>query len=182
LGIFFFLLFLSPIHVITPVFLARSIFRIGGIVLTLNFPETGEPSSIPENSLSLLVACLLAGLAPTIMIQLSTQQFSNTRALLTQSQQDAQDKVEQQALLSKNVQAMIGQITAVNERVQQNAHAQNELTTVINEISSGSVDQSDKTTSIADKSADTVKMMNELIQELNVLKEEFDESKIAVQE
>src|SRR5699024_1877188 len=31
-------------------------------------------------------------------------------------------------------------------------------------------------------SADTVKMMNELIQELNVLKEEFDESKIAVQE
>src|SRR5699024_11167588 len=63
-----------------------------------------------------------------------------------------------------------------------NAHAQNELTTVINEISSGSVDQSDKTTSIADKSADTVKMMNELIQELNVLKEEFDESKIAVQE
>src|SRR5690625_4291108 len=77
---------------------------------------------------------------------------------------------------------MIGQITAVNERVQQNAHAQNELTTVINEISSGSVDQTDKTTSIADKSADTVKMMNELIQELNVLKEEFDESKIAVQE
>src|SRR5699024_11289599 len=77
---------------------------------------------------------------------------------------------------------MIGQITAVNERVQQNAHAQNELTTVINEISSGSVDQSDKTTSIANKSADTVKMMNELIQELNVLKEEFDESKIAVQE
>src|SRR5699024_3074680 len=116
------------------------------------------------------------------IFQLNKKQFSQIGALLTQSQQDAQEKSEQQALLAKNVQAMIGQITAVNERVQQNAHAQNELTTVINEISSGSVDQSDKTASIADKSADTVKMMNELIQELNVLKEEFDESKVAVQE
>lgn len=182
LGIFFFLLFLSTIHFITPVFLAGFIFGIGGIVLTLNFPEAGEASIIADNFLSFLVAFLLAGMVSVIMIQLNKKQFSQIGALLTQSQQDAQEKSEQQALLAKNVQAMIGQITAVNERVQQNAHAQNELTTVINEISSGSVDQSDKTASIADKSADTVKMMNELIQELNVLKEEFDESKVAVQE
>src|SRR5699024_9714270 len=145
-------------------------------------PETGEASIIADNFLSFLVAFLLAGMVSIIMIQLNKKQFSQISALLTQSQQDAQDKVEQQAQLSKNVQAMIGQNTAVNERVQQNTNAQNKLTTVINEISSESVDQSDKTTYIVDKSADTVKMMNELIQELNVLKEEFDESKIAVQE
>src|SRR5699024_2522096 len=150
--------------------------------LTLNFPEKEEASIIADNFLSFLVAFLVAGVVSIILIQLNNKQFTQIGALLTQRQQDAQDNVEQQALLSKNEQAMIGQITAVNERVQQNAHAQNELTTVINEISSGSVDQSDKTTSIADTSADTVKMMNELIQELNVLKEEFDESKIAVQE
>src|SRR5699024_7770312 len=181
LGIFFFLLFLSTIHFITPVFLAGFIFGIGGIVLTLNFPEAGEASIISDNFLSFLVAFLLAGMVSVIMIQLYKKQFFQICALLTQSQQYSKEKSEHKSLLSKNVQAMIGQITVVNQRLQQNAHAQNELTTVINEISSGSVDQSDKTASIADKSADTDKMMNELIQELNVLKEEFDESKIAVQ-
>src|SRR5699024_4530701 len=127
-------------------------------------------------------AFLKAGMVSIIMIHLNKKKFSQIGALLTQCQQDEQDKIEQQALSSKNVQAMIGQITTVNERVQQNKHAKNYQTTVINQSSTGSVDQSDKTTAIADKSADTVKMMNELIQELNVLKEEFDESKIAVQE
>src|SRR5699024_11119034 len=76
LGIFFFLLFLSTIHFITPVFLAGFIFGIGGIVLTLNFPEAGEASIIADNFLSFLVAFLLAGMVSVIMIQLNKKQFS----------------------------------------------------------------------------------------------------------
>src|SRR5699024_5588066 len=111
LVIFFFLLLLSTINFINQEFSAFIIFDIGRIVLTLNFPETGETSIIADNFLSFLVAFLLAGMVSIIMIQLNKKQFSQIGALLTQSQQDAQDKVEQQALLSKNVQAMIGQIT-----------------------------------------------------------------------
>src|SRR5699024_11307724 len=125
----FFLLFLSAIHFITPVFLAGFIFGIGGIVLTLNFPETGEASIIADNFLSFLVAFLLAGMVSIIVIQLNKKQFSQICALLMQSQQHAQDKVEQQAQLSKNVQAMIGNITAVNERVQYNINVYIEITT-----------------------------------------------------
>src|SRR5699024_11609059 len=99
------------------IFITMLIYGNGGILLTLNFPEKVEESIISDNFLSFLVAFLLSCMVSIIMIQLNKKQFSQIGALLTQSQQDAQDKVEQQALLSKNVQAMIGQITAVNERV-----------------------------------------------------------------
>src|SRR5699024_5943642 len=69
-GIFFFLLFLSTIHFITPVFLAGFIFGIGGIVLTLNFPETGEASIIADNFLYFLYAFLLSGIVYIIIIHL----------------------------------------------------------------------------------------------------------------
>src|SRR5699024_5168512 len=83
-----FLLFLSIILFILPVFLAGFIFGIVCIVLTLNFPDTGEASIIADNFLSFLVAFLLAGMVSIIMIQLNKKQFSQIGALLTQSQQD----------------------------------------------------------------------------------------------
>lgn len=182
LAIFFFLLFLSTIHFITPVFLAGFILGIGGIVLTLTYSVSGETTIIADNFLAFLVAFLLAGMVAAIMIQLNKRQFSQIESLLSQSQHDAEEKTAQQAHLTKNVEAMIERITAVNERVQQNAHAQNELTAVIEEISSGSMEQTDKTTSIADRSKDTVHTMNTLMDELKVLKVEFEESKQAIQE
>ena len=180
LGIFFFLLFLVTIHFKTFIFGSGFILGVCGLFLTKLFPQASQAEVLQEEFLSFLVAFLLSGMVAAIVIYLNKKQFAQIAKLLHESKIDADNKAEQRAQLQKNVDKMIERITAVNQRVQQNVLAQNELTQVISEVATGSTAQSDRTANIAERSQTSLEQMKLLMNELGVLKNEFIESREAV--
>lgn len=173
LGIFFFLLFISTAHFIAPVFIAGFMLGFVGIVLTWQFPEPAQADVIQRNFLSFIVAYILSGMVSIIVIRLNKKQFSQIENLLEQSEQETREKEQQRQSLEENVAAMITHITDVNERVQHNVQAQDELTHVITEIASGSTSQTDQIISISEHAQTTVEQMNHMLDELEKLKHSF---------
>lgn len=177
LGIFFFLLFISTAHFITPVFILSYIVGIIGLSITYQFPEASQAAVIQSNFLAFLVAYLLSGIVSLIVIRLNKEQFSQIEILLKNSEKDAAEKKRQHALLEANVNTMITHITNVNNRLQNNVKAQNELSDVISEIASGSTEQSDQIVTISENAHSTSEQINILLTELQRLKKEFENSK-----
>lgn len=132
---------------------------------------------IQSNFLAFLVAYLLSGIVSLIVIRLNKEQFSQIEILLKNSEKDAAEKKRQHALLEANVNTMITHITNVNNRLQNNVKAQNELSDVISEIASGSTEQSDQIVTISENAHSTSEQINILLTELQRLKKEFENSK-----
>lgn len=177
LGIFFFLLFLVTAHFITPLFILGYIFGAIGLILTNMFPEIAQAEVIQTNFLSFIVAYLLAGMVSVIVIILNRRQFTQIEDLLKDSEQEAKKKEEQRYNLEQNVHKIIQHVTNANNRIQNNITSQSELTTLISEIASGGSTQNDKISFISEHAQETVLKMNEMINKLVALKEEFSESK-----
>src|SRR5699024_1065546 len=144
LGIFFFILFISTAHFILPVFVTSFILGLIGLTITRFIPDPTQASVIEEGSLSFIVAFLLSGMVSMIVIQLNQKQFNQIETLLKESEREAIEKEQQRQTLEDNVTGIITHITDVNERVQQNVQAQNEVTNVITEIAAGSTSQTDQ--------------------------------------
>lgn len=180
LAIFFFLLFLVTIHFKTNVFVAGFILSLGGIILSLVLAEPAQANIIETSFLSFLVAFLLSGLVAAITIVLNQRQFTQINRLLEESERLAKERASSQAKLKENVGDMSQRISSVNERIQQNVEAQNELAQVIEDISNSSLTQTEKTNVIANHAQDTMQQMNMLMKELGLLKEEFTQSQQAI--
>src|SRR5699024_10255447 len=97
--------------------------------------------------------------------------------LIESSEEEAKQKEQQKLHLEENVSSMIKQITSVNERLQQNIFAQNELTHVVNEIASGSTGQTNQVITISEQANSSLEQMKTMMRDLQLLKTDFDHSK-----
>src|SRR5699024_1987720 len=122
---------------------------------------------------SFVAAYLLSGMVSVIVIHLNKKQFHQIEELLAKSEQETVEKAQQHHVLEQNVGTMIAQITNVNDKVQHNAEAQNELTSVITEIAVGSTSQSDQIVAISEHAQSTMEQMSEMLQALQRLQEAF---------
>lgn len=181
LGIFFFLLFISTAHFITPVFIGGFVLGLIGIILTNSFPDPVQAEVLQQSFLSILVAYVLSGMVSIVVIHLNKGQFKQIEDLLVQSEKEALIKEKQHESLRQNVENMITQISNVNERVQHSVEAQDELANVITEIASGSTSQSDQIIGISEHAQNTTEHMQQMLNVLHELSEEFDQSQAEVQ-
>lgn len=179
IGIIFFLLFLSTGHFFTSVFITGYILGIIGLVLTRTFPNPEHAELIQDEFLSVLVAFLLSGLVSFIVIRLNQGQFKQLRIFISESDKAAQQKESERATLASHIEKLNGEIIDVNARLQNSLKAQEELTTVIHEIASGSTDQTDRIVDISEHATRSVEQMQQMTEELTQLTEDFDASQVA---
>lgn len=179
IGIMFFLLFLSTGHFFLSVFVIGYILGLVGLVLTRFFPEPAQADVIQGDFLSILVAYLLSGVVSIIVIQLNKGQFEQLRIFVKESNDAAEQKELERAFLESHIEQLNKEIIDVNGRLQNNLYAQQELTTVINEIATGSTEQSDRIIDISEHATVSVDQMEQMTQELTELTESFEQSYLA---
>lgn len=178
--IFFFLLFLATAHLITSVFMIGFVLSLVGIVLSFQMPHPEIAELFSGSLLDVITAYLLTGMIAFIVIQLNKRQSTQIEELLANSEQETIEKERQRQALEDSVTSIIQHITSVNNRVQNNVEAQEQLSNVITEVASGSVEQSDRIVDISENSLGTIDQMKRMTNELKQLKTVFDESKSVV--
>lgn len=182
IGIMFFLLFLSTGHFITSVFVLGYSLGIVGLILTRLFPIASDKATIEAGFLSIIVAYVLAGIVSIIVIRLHKEQFNQLKSFIAKSDEEARMKEKERARLARHIDELNEEIITVNERLQNNLHAQNELATTINEIATGSSEQANRITDISEQANLNVEQMKTMLNELNKLKENFAQSHAATLE
>lgn len=178
--IFFFLLFLATAYFYAAVFVTGFILGIFGMITVYYLPDPLQAAFIKEQFLAFFVTYLLSGMVAYIVIRLNQKQFLQIETLLTKSEKEAAEKEEQQIALQQNVAIIFEHISNVNQRIQQNIISQDEMANSINEITSGSTEQSHQVISITENAQNTVSQMNHLAEELTILNEEFSLTKNAI--
>lgn len=179
IGIMFFLLFLSIGHFFTSVFIIGYVLGAIGLVLTRMVPDPAQADIIHHEFSSILAAYLLSGVVSLVVIQLNKGQFRQLRIFVTESNEAAKQKERERANLAEHVEELNQEIIEVNSRLQNNLKAQQELTSVINEIATGSTDQSDRIVDISEHATVSVNQMQQMTQELAQLTDNFEQSRIA---
>jgi len=179
IGIMFFLLFLSTAHFFTSVFLIGYILGITGLILTWFYPNPIHAEVIRGEFLSILIAYILSGIVSFIVIHLNKGQFKQLRLFIRESNRTALQKEQERDLLARHVEELNREVVDINNRLQNNLQAQEELTIVIHEIATGSTDQSDRIVDISEHATLSVEQMQRMTQELTKLSENFKQSRIA---
>src|SRR5690625_4250389 len=134
--IFFFLLILAIAQFKLSVFIIGFVIGIVGITITLFFPNEGQITILQDNYTSFLVTYILAGVVVTIVIYLNNNNTKYIEQLLDRSEEEATERELVHQRLQTGVNDLNNKFTQVNERVQNNYEAQNELSTVVNELAS----------------------------------------------
>lgn len=177
--IVFFLLFLSTGHFFTPIFIIGFLLGMATLIFTRVFTEPFYSESIEHGFLAVLVAYTLSGLLAFIVIRLNQKQFEQLRIFINESDTAAEQKEQERALLAQHISRLNEQIFDVNERLRNNLQAQQELTSVINEIATGSTAQSDRIIDISEHATVSVEQMEQMTAELIRLRGNFEESQKA---
>src|SRR5690625_947703 len=148
--IFFFLLLLSIAQLRLSLFFISYILGIVGITLTLYFPDTSSGEILSDSYISLLVTYILTGLVGGVIVYLNNNQQTYINELIEQSQSETIFKEQINERLQSGVEDLNVKFTQVNDRVEHNYITQNELSTVINELTSSTTAISDEVTSISE--------------------------------
>lgn len=179
IGIMFFLLFLSTGHFFISIFVLGFISGFIGLILTRLYPIAHDETAIEAGFLAIIVAYFLSGIVSIIVIRLHKEQFNQLKEFVYKSEEEAKEKEQQRLRLANHIDALNEEISSINERLQNNLVAQNELANVINEIATGSTEQADRIVDISEQANLSVKQMQTMIHELTELKGNFEESRTA---
>lgn len=179
IGIMFFLLFLSTGHFFMSVFFLGFISGIVGLVLTRLYPIAHDQATIEAGFLSIIVAYILSGLVSIIVIRLHKEQFIQLKQFVYNSEEEAKIKESERLRLANHIDALNDEITTINDRLQNNLRAQQDIATIINEIATGSTEQADRIIDISEQANISVMKMENTLHELGELKDNFDDSRAA---
>lgn len=177
--IVFFLLFLSTGHFFTPVFIIGFLLGFTTLLFTRVFSEPFYSEFIEHGFLAVIVAYILSGLLAFIVIRLNQKQFEQLRMFINVSDAAAEQKEQEHALLAQHISGLNEEIVDVNELLRNNLQAQQELTSVINEIATGSTAQSDRIIDINEYATISVDQMEQMTSELIRLRDNFEHSRDA---
>ncbi len=174
--IYFFLLLLSIAQLRISIFLIGFLLGIAGITMTLYFPSENVAEILADSYLSILLTYILTGLVGGVIIYLNNYQKKHINELMDKSQEEAEFKERIHKRLQSGVESLNAKFAQVNERVQHNHISQNELVTVINELTSSTTAISDEVTSISENAVNATSQMNQMVTDLTGLKSDFVES------
>ncbi|QVY62001.1 methyl-accepting chemotaxis protein [Cytobacillus gottheilii] len=137
----------------------------GLITISLNcfFPAEGY-SYLKEEFIGFFILFLLSGIILAVLIFMNQKQFKQLQLFLENASTEADLKEKQKLQLEKEMSTIVESIQKVNEKVQYSVHAQDEMRTAINEVSSGSAAQSEQISSIADNAHRNVQTITEMNQ------------------
>lgn len=163
-GIIFFLAIFSAVQY-NPIIFAIGYF-LGFVAIVVNaYIPSAEQPMIFENIGAILLTYVLAGVLLGVLIRLNNKQFRNLQQFIYSAEAEAKLKEEQKRNLEKEVGIIAAHISKVNDRVQQNAIAQDEMNIAITEVSSGSQIQSEQISEIAESAHHnmiSIKELNEI--------------------
>lgn len=171
--IFFFLLFLSTVHLSKSVFLVGYITGMVGLYLNSSLAGEADANLLQENLAVVLLTYILAGVLSFILIHLNTKQFNQIEKLLIASEEEAVEKEEARKELENSVTTIIEKITNVNSNLQDNIVSQTEISEAIAEVSTGSTVQNERITDIAQNAQDTFNQMVHILDETKTLQDKF---------
>lgn len=174
--LFFFLLFLSTVHLMKNVFAFGFIF--GGIGIFFNGYLAGVETMILKENLSLtLLTYALSGVLAGILIHLNKEQDVRVESLLIATENARKDQEKLHMQLEKNVDEIVIRLAEVNEKVQDNMQSQNEMGEAINEVAVGSSVQNETIADIAHRTQNTLRQAGLMLAETKSLKEDFQKSR-----
>src|SRR5690625_1456701 len=174
--ILFFMLFISTAHLIRSVFAIGFITGLVALYLNTTFAVTEQQQLLQEHLGAILVAYILAGIIALVIIHLSQKQFNHIEELLLKSEQETEQKVQEQLRLEQSVEDIVGKITSVNVKIQENISAQAELSEVINEMATGGTVQNERITDITYNSQNSLEQIKTMLDETRSLKSQFEQS------
>lgn len=169
--IIYFLLMIATGHFLMSSFLIGFSLGIIGLIFTRIAPEASHQAVIEDTFLAVLVAYLLSGLVALIVIRLNKNQFQQLEQFVSQSAMDAQQSEAEKNHLADHLQQILQEIQNVNERLQKNAITEQEIASIIDEISKGSVDQSNRIMDISEHATASATHIQSFVTELEQLNE-----------
>lgn len=175
LSIFFFAIF-SAVQFNTKIFSIG--YSLGFITLGLIylFPK---PEFASEKMTSFVIIYLFIGFLLTILIRMNQNQFKKLQAYSEIAEADAKTKEEHKLHLEREIAIIAESISKINEKVQFGLRSQEEIQLAMNEVSSGSMLQSEQISKIADSAQSnlaaihsmndiTVRLIDDSIQSSNL--------------
>ncbi|WP_299741608.1 methyl-accepting chemotaxis protein [Rossellomorea sp. y25] len=161
LVILLFLAVISAIHFNPVIFgigyvSGLALFILNGILAPDNDPIFTE-LFIPA-----LLVYVLLGTVLGVVIHLNRNQFKQLQELIKMTESDSMKKEEQRNFLQTELATISTSIHQINEQIQTHLVSHDEMRTAVNEISAGSVTQSDQINNIAAVSETTMSKMEEV--------------------
>ncbi|MFC7061702.1 methyl-accepting chemotaxis protein [Halobacillus seohaensis] len=166
--VIFFLSVFSAIHFDIKLYVLG--YTLGFIALFFNAYTATEMREFVLGVLpASILSYVLVGIVLFVLIRLNHRQFTSLEDILSQSEQEQNEKEARSQFLQQEISIMTDRLSKINEQVQTHLSSHNEMKTAISEISSGSQIQSGQITTIADRTETTkTKMdsMNEMSEDL----------------
>lgn len=173
--ILFFLLFIATLHFnkITLIFG----FIAGGVGIVLNAQfATGDLLFLQDFLTISLTTYILTGMLATILLFINSQQERVLESMIIKSEEEATTKEAARLRLESSVSTIVNHLTEMNTDIQDNLSSQREMALAINELATGSGEQSDKIIDINDNASETRTKAAEMISETNTLKANVTQS------
>lgn len=162
------LLIASVIHMFQNLFIFGFVSGLVGLILNKQLVVTNV-QVVTNEFPALTVTYVLTGLLLFVLLKLNKTQSMKLEEVLNQSQLEAENKEKERLMLHESVTQISKSINFINEQLQNNLQSQMEMTTAVNEVSSGSQVQSEQISEIAHSALDTangMKQLAEVLQEL----------------
>ncbi|WP_186580106.1 methyl-accepting chemotaxis protein [Aquibacillus kalidii] len=153
--------------VFSAIHMRRRIFFFGyiyGLLLLLanNFLAQESKEAVQSLFSYTMLIYVLIGLIFYVVLKLFDEQSKKLEEYIINSNEDTERKERQKAQLEGDVKAIIESISEVNDHLQTNLTAQNEMATAINEVSIGSQTQAEQIGDITENTSSTKTNIDEI--------------------
>ncbi|WP_025025437.1 methyl-accepting chemotaxis protein [Caldalkalibacillus mannanilyticus] len=171
----FYLLVLSSIHAYRPLFISGA--TMGVVLLGINIQSFMKGTMLLEDQLgNLILVFINIAIIMFVTMSINRTLSSSINDIMLQQEQEAIAKERKKQRLEHDVKTMISNMEEIYKQSQSNLRAQREMMLAVNEISEGSVKQSDQITDIASMAQETMRAMGEVDQNSTVLKSDAIEA------
>ncbi|MEV9640586.1 methyl-accepting chemotaxis protein [Mammaliicoccus sciuri] len=150
-------------------------YAYGLVLLIVNRMVSAE-EMVGELFAYTLILYLLLGFMFIAIMRLTTGQFKQVAAFTQEFAEDAKRQENEKAILEKNVTEIIGSISGMNVRIQQNMTSQGNMSSVVEEMADGSQSQADQISTIAQNTVSMKDGISSLFDLANELKRESSEA------
>lgn len=166
----FFMAIFSVVQLNKKVFIMGCL--LGFIPLILTHIKSGkELDTLQANAPTTFMVYVLSGLLLFMIIYLNDKQTATIRNLILVSEENVLEQKRQKESIQSNMKKILKDVADSNQAIQSNLVSQSEIRTAINEISAGSLQQSEQINSIsenADTSLEVLLQLQELMKSLAI--------------
>lgn len=174
------LIIMSAIHMFRNLLIFG--FISGIVALLLNKQYVVKNVELISNETTAIVMVYgLIGLLLFVLQRLNQIQATKLEEVLQQAQDETEAKEKERVSLQENVTGISTSITSINEQLQSNLQSQMEMSTAVNEVSSGSQVQSEQISEIAHSALDTMNGMKQLAEVLQELMSQSETAQLVSQ-